>query len=88
MQIRNGAITAYNGITDSGSVTITGSVTTTTGFTGSLFGTSSWAENALTSNSLIQKTKAQIDTLIGSNQLVPGQLYKITDVFTVVNVNA
>ncbi len=31
---------------------------------------------------IIEKTKAQIDTLIGSDLLVPGQLYKITGVDT------
>jgi hypothetical protein len=31
---------------------------------------------------IIEKTKAQIDTLVGSNSLIPGQLYKITGVDT------
>ena len=31
---------------------------------------------------VIEKTKAQIDTLVGSNSLIPGQLYKITGVDT------
>jgi hypothetical protein len=31
---------------------------------------------------VIEKTKAEIDTLVGSNNLIPGQLYKITGVDT------
>jgi hypothetical protein len=31
---------------------------------------------------IIEKTKAEIDTLVGSNNLIPGQLYKITGVDT------
>jgi len=40
-------------IVDQGNATITGSVTATGGFTGSLFGTASWATNALTSSFLL-----------------------------------
>jgi hypothetical protein len=44
-------ITAYD-ITISGSLTLTGSVSSLNGFTGNLVGTSSWATNAIVSNTV------------------------------------
>jgi hypothetical protein len=42
----------------SGSVTVSGSVSVTSGITGSLFGTASWANNALTSSYILQAISA------------------------------
>jgi hypothetical protein len=44
---------ARKGLIVSGSTTLTGSLTVAEGITGSLFGTSSWAENAVTSSFLL-----------------------------------
>jgi hypothetical protein len=64
-------------------LTVTGSVTATTGFTGSLFGTASWAENAITASYLIPGATASYaesasyapniynsDGVISSNRIV------------------
>jgi hypothetical protein len=50
MQVRNGLVTIYNGIQDTGNVIVTGSITATQGFSGSLNGTSSYAILAATAS--------------------------------------
>jgi hypothetical protein len=50
-------------IIPTGSLTVTGSIISTTGITGSLFGTASWAQNALTASYI---------TPIGTNAFVQG----------------
>jgi len=50
MQVRNGLLTVYNGINDTGSVDILGPVTSTQGFFGDLIGTASLAQNAITAS--------------------------------------
>jgi hypothetical protein len=49
-----------------GNLAVTGSVTATLGFTGSLFGTASWAENAI-SASYVSGSAAIVTNLTGSN---------------------
>jgi hypothetical protein len=63
-QVTGTGVTIGNAITDihrvtgslniSGSTTITGSLSTTEGITGSLFGTSSWSNNATTASYVLQ----------------------------------
>ena len=66
---RNGIIALANSI-------VTGSVTATQGFTGSLFGTSSWATNAATSSFILNAVSASFAATASSadNFLVRGTL--------------
>jgi len=50
--LQNSALTNILTVKDDGSTIISGSLTTTQGITGSLFGTSSWAQNAVSSSKL------------------------------------
>jgi hypothetical protein len=67
---------ARNGIIALASSIVTGSVTATQGFTGSLFGTSSWATNAATSSFILNAVSASFAATASSadNFLVRGTL--------------
>jgi hypothetical protein len=76
---RNGIIALANSI-------VTGSVTATQGFTGSLFGTSSWANNAATSSFILNAVSASFAATASSadNFLVRGTLTAQTIVAQVI----
>ena len=58
--------------TISGSSITTGSISSTEGFTGSLFGTSSWATNALTSSRAILVTQSTVPVGTGvAGEIIP-----------------
>lgn len=72
---------ARNGIIALNNTVVTGSVTATTGFTGSLFGTASWAQNALTSSTSTNALTASSadnfvvrQSLTASNALITGNI--------------
>jgi hypothetical protein len=63
----------------SGSLTVTGSISATQGFTGSLFGTSSWATNSITSSYI---TSSNVYGPFGANSVLSAS-YALTSSFAI-----
>jgi len=77
MQIRNGAITAYNGINDSGSVSVTGSISVSNNITGS----NALFSGTITAQTLtVQVITSSIEYITGSTRF--GSQLTDTHVFT------
>jgi len=68
--------TISGSLIESGSMTVSGSVTATQGFTGSLFGTASWAQNSLTASNINGGATNYIPFFSGSTNLSSSVLYQ------------